>query len=99
MADKVQADYEQLEQISGQFSTQSDTVHDLTQTVRSSLQQLEDGGWIGGGADSFYSEMHSVIFPTLQKLINALNDGANTTRQVAQKLAEAEEESQSLFVF
>jgi len=99
MADKVQADYEQLEQVSSQFANQSQVVQELMQKVRSSMQQLEDGGWIGRGADSFFSEMQSVLFPAIRRLESSLNDAASTTKQIAQNMQQAEQEAQSLFSF
>lgn len=99
MADKVQADYEQLDQVSGQFSNQSQVIQDLIQKVRSSVQQLEDGGWIGRGADSFFSEMQSVVFPAMQRLESSLNDASGTTKQIAQNMQQAEQDAQSLFSF
>jgi len=99
MADKVQADYEQLEQVSSQFANQSQVVQELMQKVRGSMQQLEDGGWIGRGADSFFSEMQSVLFPAVQRLESSLNDAASITKQIAQNMQQAEQDAQSLFSF
>jgi len=99
MADKVQADYEQLGQVSSQFANQSQVIQELLQKVRSSVQQLEDGGWIGRGADSFFSEMQSVVFPAIQRLESSLNDASSTTKQIAQNMQQAEQDAQSLFTF
>jgi WXG100 family type VII secretion target len=99
MADKVQADYEQLGQVSSQFANQSQLVQELMQKVRSSMQQLEDGGWIGRGADAFFSEMQSVLFPGIQRLESALNDASSITKQIAQNMEQAEQDAQSLFSF
>ena len=99
MADKVQADYEQLGQVSSQFANQSQLVQELMQKVRSSMQQLEDGGWIGRGADSFFSEMQSVLFPAMHRLEGSLNDAASITKQIAQNMEQAEQDAQSLFSF
>jgi WXG100 family type VII secretion target len=99
MADKVQADYEQLGQVSSQFANQSQVIQELLQKVRSSMQQLEDGGWIGRGADSFFSEMQSVVFPAIQRLESSLNDASSTTKQIAQNMQQAEQDAQSLFTF
>jgi WXG100 family type VII secretion target len=99
MADKVQADYEQLGQVSSQFANQSQVIQELIQKVRSSVQQLEDGGWIGRGADAFFSEMQSTVFPAIQRLESSLNDASSTTKQIAQNMQQAEQEAQSLFSF
>lgn len=99
MADKVQADYEQLGQVSSQFGNQSQVIQELMQKVRSSMQQLEDGGWIGRGADAFFSEMQSVLLPAVQRLESSLNDASSTTKQIAQNMQQAEQDAQSLFSF
>ena len=67
--------------------------------MRSSVQQLEDGGWIGRGADAFFSEMQSVVFPAVQRLESSLNDASSTTKQIAQNMQQAEQDAQSLFSF
>jgi len=74
-------------------------IQELMQKVRSSVQQLEDGGWIGRGADSFFSEMQSVVFPAIQRLESSLNDASSTTKQIAQNMQQAEQDAQSLFSF
>ena len=99
MADKVQADYEQLGEVSSQFANQSQVVQEMMQKVRSSMQQLEDGGWIGRGADAFFSEMQSVLFPAIQRLESSLNDASSITKQIAQNMEQAEQDAQSLFSF
>lgn len=97
MADEIRADYDQLEQVASQFANQSQVIQEMLQRVRSGMEQLEDGGWIGRGADAFFSEMQSIVLPAVQRLESALNDASGATKQIAQTMHQAEEEGRSLF--
>ncbi len=97
MADKVQADYDQLAQVAGQFANQSQAVQELIQKVRSSYQQLEDGGWIGLGADAFFDAVQTDLFPAVQRLQDAFDKASETTNKIAQDMQDAEDQSQQLF--
>ncbi len=55
MCDEIKADYEQLEQIASRFSNQAQVIEQLLGTLRCSMQNLQ-GGWIGRGSDTFFSE-------------------------------------------
>lgn len=97
MSDVIQADYEQLEQIASRFANQSQAIEQMLQKVRSSMDKLENDGWVGRGADAFFAEMHDKIIPTCQKLINLLNDASETTKQISQRVQTAEREAAALF--
>lgn len=97
MADQVQADYEQLGQVASTFANQSQAIQELLQRVRGGMEQLEDRGWIGLGSDAFFAEMQGVVVPAVQRLNQALDDGARMTNQIAQTLEQAEHDAESLF--
>ena len=96
-AAKIQADYEQLGQIASQFAQQGDRTLALGQKVYNCVSELQNGGWIGVGAQSFYKEMESLVLPGLERLMNALNISAAQTERIAQILRSAEEEAGQLF--
>lgn len=96
-APKIQADYDSLDQIAANFSKEADQTKQLLQTVRSCVEQLQNGGWIGKGADSFYKEMNDLVNPAMQRMMNALSEAASATKRVADALRKAEEESCALF--
>lgn len=54
--DEIRADYDQLNQVATRFAQQADAIQQMIQRVRSSMGQLEDGGWIGRGASAFFEE-------------------------------------------
>jgi len=96
-APRIQADYDSLDQIAANFSKESDQTRQLLQTVKSCVDQLRGGGWIGKGADSFYKEMEEVVNPAMQRMMSALAEAASATKRVADALRKAEEEGCALF--
>lgn len=97
MADEIRADYEEMEQISNRFANQSQTVQQMMQKVRSSMDKLESGDWIGRGSDAFFNEMNSEVLPATERLIQALDEASRTTKDIAQTVQQAEEEASSRF--
>jgi WXG100 family type VII secretion target len=97
MADELRADYNQLDQISSQFNNQAQAIQEMQQRVRGSYAKLADRGWIGLGANAFFDEMESKIFPAQERLQQALEEARQTTQQIAQAVKQAEEEASALF--
>lgn len=93
MAEEIRADYDQLEQIAGRFANQSQAVAQTLQKVLGSMGPLEDGGWIGRGADSFFAEMNAVVLPAVERLQELLDEASRTTRDSSQIMKQAEEEA------
>ena len=97
MADEIRADYEELEQIATRFANQSQAVEQMLQKVRSSMDKLENGGWIGRGSDAFFAEMNSEVLPATQRLQQALDEASRATKDIVQTVQDAEEEAGSRF--
>lgn len=96
MADEIKADYEQLEQVASRFSNQANTVQEVQQSIRSSMQNLEDG-WIGRGSTAFFAEMQGEILPAIQRLQDALEEASQVTKAIVQTMQQADEEASSPF--
>jgi WXG100 family type VII secretion target len=96
-SDEIKADYEQLEQVAGRFANQAQAIEEMLQSIRSSMDPLENGGWIGRGASSFFSEMSSEVLPACQRLINVLHDASQATKDIANVMKRAEDEASSPF--
>ncbi len=94
---KVQADYDELNNIANQFAQEAAGVEQLTNQILSLVGELEGGGWIGRGADAFYAEMHDMVEPGLQRLARALEEAGSTTKQIVNIMSQAEHEASSLF--
>ncbi len=97
MSDEIRADYDQLEQVAGQFSTQAEAIQQMLQTVRSSMDKLEDDGWIGRGSDAFFAEMHDEVLPAVLRLYDSLMDANQVTKDIVQTMQDAEDEASSPF--
>lgn len=94
---KVQADYDELAAIANEFNTEAGAAEQLYNNIMNLVGELEGGGWIGRGADSFYAEMHDLVEPGMQRLIRALEDASNAIKQVSNIIAQAEGEASGLF--
>lgn len=97
MANKVQAKYDELDQISGRLADGSARVGDMIAKLRSQVDVLEGGAWLGRGSDSFYAEMGDLMFPSLKKLEDALENASKVLRQAADRLKSAEQEASNRF--
>ena len=97
MSDEIRADYDQLEQVAGKFASQMQVVQDMLQKVLGDFENLENGGWIGRGSEAFISEMRGEVLPATTRLIEALNEGQQVTRQIAQVMKHAEQDASSRF--
>ena len=96
MADEVKADYEQLEQVASKFSSQSEEIQQMFQTVKNNMDKLEPD-WIGRGSEAFFSEMQSEVLPAVMRLQQALEEANRVTKEVVQTMQDAEEEASSPF--
>jgi WXG100 family type VII secretion target len=97
MFDRIEADYDQLEQLSARFMNQSQAIEQMLQNVRSSMGNLENGGWIGRGSNAFFAEMNGEVLPASERLQQALDEASRMTRVITQTVQQAEEEASTLF--
>ena len=97
VSSKIQADYDELATIANELAQESQAVEQLTNQVMNLVGQLEGGGWIGRGADSFFNEINDLVQPGMQRLIRALEDGSNGVKQISNILSQAEQDASGLF--
>ena len=95
--DIVQANYEELDDIAAQFKHQAEANAELHSRLQNSFQPLQQGEWIGLGADAFFDEMTGEVFPAMQRLTEALAQAQSVTLEISAILQEAEEEAASPF--
>lgn len=98
MAEKVQAQYEQLDQIISQLNQQAQAVEGVSNTLKGPYEDLVPDGWKGKGADQFKQEMDQRIFPMLHKMQEALTQAGSATKQMAETFKQAEEEGNKLII-
>lgn len=96
---KIQANYDELDNIANQFAQQAAGVEQQTAKIMGIVQELEGGGWIGRGAQAFYNEMNDMVRPGLQRLSRALEDASRVTKEISQVIQQAEQEASGRFKF
>lgn len=96
-APQVRSDYDQLQTIQNTFNSQADAITKMNNNIKSHMQTLEGGDWIGEGARKFYSEMNDQVMPALQRLQRALTEAGRVTQQISALMQQAEQEASNAF--
>lgn len=90
-------DYDPLQHAAQLFEREAQSCLQTLKQIEQAQNALESGGWKSQGATQFYNEMHSSVLPALKRLVKALETAGRVTRQVAQIMAQAEQEAAALF--
>lgn len=93
----MRANYRALDLIAKQFANGSDSTEIVLNMLRTQVDDLRGGGWLGEAADDFYTEMEDVIFPTFVRLINGLRAVGDATNKVITTIQQGDEEASGLF--
>lgn len=96
-APQVRSDYDQLTSVAQAFSTHADNTQKTIQSVKSQMDTLQGGDWIGQGAKAFYKEMNDQVLPTFNRLQRALSEASRITKQISQIMKQAEDEASGCF--
>lgn len=96
-APQVRSDYDQLQVIQNTFSAQSDALQRMNQNLKSRMDTLHGGDWIGEGAKKFYGEMNDQVMPSLKRLEKAMAEAARITQQISRIMKQAEDEASGIF--
>jgi WXG100 family type VII secretion target len=91
MADRIEANYEVLQEVQKKFGSLSETVDQMRQKLSDAFQPLEDGAWQGEGSDALTNEFADKIAPAIKSMVGALDRAAGIIGEVANTLREAEE--------
>lgn len=97
MGDRIEANYETLENVSNIFNQNHEVLKSMLQNVRSTMETLRSEGWIGRGSDAFYSEMTDEVLPMVQRLVEAMEEASSATRRIASTIEEAEDRASGFF--
>ncbi|HRE27725.1 MAG TPA: WXG100 family type VII secretion target [Anaerolineales bacterium] len=89
--DRVRGNHDELKQISSLFAQEAENTQKSIQDLANRMETLKGGDWIGKGAKQFYNEMDSAVMPAMKRLNKALQQGSKVTKDVANKLREAEQ--------
>lgn len=91
-SDKVQYQYDKLDEIAQTASSKSEAAAAVRQRLNQQLQVLQDGGWVGAGAVTFFNEMNSQIFPAMTKLETAFDNLSAVLRRASEMMRDAEQQ-------
>lgn len=95
MAEKIQADYAALDQLSSRIFQQSDHLRNLEHKVRSQAGALQHS-WSGAGAAEFQCEMDDLVLPALKRLAEAIESSLSTITVISSIMSDSEEEAVAL---
>ena len=96
-AETVRSDYDQLKTSASSFKSNAEAIDKVNHYVRSAMDTLQGGDWIGEGARKFFAEMNDSLLPTLKRLHSALDQSARVTTQISQLMKEAEGQASGVF--
>lgn len=96
MAEVIQANYEQLEEIKAKFGQEAEAAQGMQQNLTKAFKPLEDGGWLGRGADAFFNEMNGELLPAVRRFIEALLKAGQVTGEIAELFHTEEQEAASV---
>jgi WXG100 family type VII secretion target len=89
----VRSNHDELKTIASKFSSEESAVNQMNQTLKSNIDTLQGGDWIGPGATAFYQEMNGDVMPSLKRLQQAMGEAARITNQISQAMKNAESEA------
>lgn len=97
MSNEIRGVYGDLEQVASRFASAQADVMQTLQRVRTAMEPLENGSWIGRGSDAFVREMRGEVLPAVRRLQQSLGEANRTTSAIVQTLREADNEASSPF--
>ena len=82
-----------VQSVVGQILSQVTNIEEaITSPIRSIVDQITNGIWIGKGADAFVQEMGSVVLPMVTRLVESLmgfNSGIGGASSIMDQLEDA----------
>ncbi len=96
-APKVRSDHDGLKNIAGKFGQQAEASRQMSQNLKSKMDVLRGKDWVGKGADKFYGEMDSAVFPSLNRFSKSMDSAQRVTLKISQIMKQAEDDATALF--
>lgn len=97
MAEKTECNYEEMQQIAKRFQSEAEAINQLLSQTRGKAQALHGDQWVGRGAEQFNAEMEQLVLPAMGRLVNALQQAADTANRILETYKQAEEEASGGF--
>ena len=95
-APRIRCEYDVLDQIAKKFFNQADLTNQSFKGLRTKMETLQGGDWIGEGAKKFCGEMNSAVLPSVKRLAHALKEGGQVTQKIIQIMHQADEDAARL---
>jgi WXG100 family type VII secretion target len=92
MPEAIIVNYEALQKLSTQFESLAEQVKTTLTALTTHKEGLQNGQWMGMGANAFYHEMDEAVLPTLRALEQALRLTQDTFIDIAQTFETTDEE-------
>jgi WXG100 family type VII secretion target len=86
----IRGDFDQLESLAKDFARNAQEWNSTVNKVQRSVTELENGGWVGVGANKFYREMSNEVMPAMKRLTAAMQSASRSTVLVLKLLKEVE---------
>jgi WXG100 family type VII secretion target len=96
-SNKIQLNYEEIFGVRDRFSRQADVINTMMQNISSKLDVLQNGGWIGRGAEAFFQEMQNDVLPGVRRLQGALAQASSELQRMSDHAREIEEAAGAIF--
>lgn len=93
---KIRIHYDEMTQISQMFKQQEDAIKQTNRRLKSQVETLKSGEWIGKGANKFYQEMDNQVMPSMVRLEKAMGQAAQVTKKIHTIMHQAEDEASSV---
>ena len=94
MADiKLHIDYDEFDPLEDRFYGMSEDITLLLDDLHKHVENLRHSGWTGVGAENFFHEMYSQVFPAIVALCDVLYSCSRLIDNVAEIYSTAEHEA------
>lgn len=98
MGNRFQVNYEDMEKIAQIFESQAGDASTEVNKMIAAYNTVRDT-WQGKGASAFIAEMEENVIPRSKQMIQAFEQAALTSKKIAERLKQAEEQAKSLYSF
>lgn len=86
----IQMNGDEMSNISGILHQSADILNGIISDLNSKYQVLRGGDFVGAAANKFFDDMENIVFPELNKLLQFFQDGGSGTKQISDKILEAQ---------
>jgi WXG100 family type VII secretion target len=93
----IKVHFDDVSQVGTIFSQQGNAARQTLGRIKSQVDNLRGGAWVGRGANAFYSEMDSLVFPALKALADAMDGGKTILGKASKVMHQAEDDSAKVF--